>query len=203
MKSYKGQKAQVGFSLIEILLVLAVVVVVIAGAFAVYTQLTSSGTAQTESTALAATQAKIREVYGTNARRYTGLTEGDVAAGRMAPASMLSDTDADGNPDALVSGFGALITIAPVAVNGANDGFAITYTDVPSQECVDLVPRLATQFKYIQVAASGGLAAFASGTAVGGGGVVRNAFSGGDLDRAYMIAQCNAGATMDLLLATN
>ncbi|MCC1496723.1 type 4 pilus major pilin [Alcanivorax sp. 1008] len=202
MKS-KMNKGQAGFTLIEILLVMAVVVVIIAGAFAVYTQLTSSGTAQAESTALAATQAKIREVYGTNARRYTGLGEADVAAGRMAPASMLSDTDADGVPDALVSGFGALITIAPVNVNGANDGFSITYTDVPSQECVDLVPRLATQFKYIQVAAGGGLAAFAAATAVGGGGVARNAFSGGDLDRGYMIAQCNSAATVDLLLATN
>ena len=203
MKYVKGSKANMGFSLIELLLVMAVVVAVIAGAFAVYTQLNSSSTAQSESTALAATQAKIREVYGTNSRRYTGLTDADVAAGRMAPTSMLSDTDADGNPDALVSGFGALITIAPVNVNGTNDGFSITYTDVPSQECVDLVPRLTTQFKYIQVASAGGLGPFASGTAVGGGGVVRNNYTGGDLDRAYMIAQCNSGATVDMLLATN
>lgn len=140
---YQRQK---GFSLIELMLVLAVMAALAVAAFFIYSKVQVARTANQTAQTLAQAQATLKGVFVSE--KYDELTTAVAVAGKFFPPQMTS------SPTTLKNQWDGAVTIngsdargAPITPGGAvARHFAIRYEAVPDDVCKRLVPSAALNF---------------------------------------------------------
>ena len=115
-----------GYTLMEILLALAVVGGVIAGAGVLFTQTQGSANLNTAKQQLTSLSASIRELYA-GSSSYTGLSGSDLITAGAVPATMVSGSN-------IVDAWGNTVTVASP---GATT-FSIAVTALDQEDCTKL-----------------------------------------------------------------
>ncbi|MBC8737281.1 prepilin-type N-terminal cleavage/methylation domain-containing protein [Paraburkholderia sp. UCT31] len=161
----KQRKKQSGFTLIELAIVLAIAAAVIYVGFAVVPSLLASNKSNAETSALPAIVAKIQKNYATQPN-FAGVTTAGLIGLDVFPPEYV-------NGAALADRWGGTITPAVATIVTASDGIALTYTNIPQQECVDVAVGMERTMRIISV----------------GGTVVKA--DGGVLNRTTLGTQCN------------
>ena len=191
------KKLQKGFALTELLIAVAVVALIFAAIFSVYTQLTATTDGSTLASQITAIQSTTREQFGRQRGRYATVAAEHIANSQRAPADMITGL----TPNGLVHVFGGDVEINPVAYSGvAGTGFEILISGVPADACSAVLSRVEGMFGFIAV---GSPAPAFSRTANVGGGVVKNMIVGDPMDQVLVINACNSSGLSDLRLATN
>ena len=130
------QKQQ-GLSLIELMIALALGAIVIFAAIGNFGSTSAQADIDKEVRALQTLAPLVKQTFGTAQGNYTGLTN----------AVML---DSSNFPTTMRSGAGEIrhswrndgVVLAPLTINSTDDGFTLTYRDVPSDACQDFVGRV-------------------------------------------------------------
>ena len=148
LKLIKNKKCK-GFSLLEILLVLAIAAALVIGAFIIYPKIQASARVDTEAKNLATITAGIKSLFGSQAT-YIGLSLDSANNAQIFPDNMvLSSTRARYNA---WRGEGSLSAEQDGPSNVMGNSFSITYKGVPAEECSKLVSSVAGYFYIIKVA---------------------------------------------------
>lgn len=138
-------KSQRGFSLVEMSIVIAAALVIMAATLMYWSRVEAGRKSAQLVTMVSAIDKAVRTRYG-DAWNYTGLTAAtltDFLPGDMRPAACTGFCIPQ-----IVTPFGGGITVAPWFPGGS---FAITISaPLPTEACVDLVTKLGTQYWYIQ-----------------------------------------------------
>lgn len=177
----KNRKAK-GFSLLEILLVLAVAAAFVIGAFLLLPKAQSGTRADTESKNISTIVAGVKSLY-TSSSTYTGLTNTVASNAKIFPDNMLNGSSVDP-----LNAWKGTLTVAAAATGPsatAGSSFTITDTAVPASECTKIVTGISGSFYTVQV----------------GSTVVKSA--GGTLDTATVATACNAGGNSNTLVFTS
>ena len=151
-------RSQGGFSLLELLLVLAIIAALAIAAFIIYPRVRDGSQANAAVTDVNSIKAGISGLYVSSGGRYPGLTTAVVNQGRIFPASMnAGDYTATAS---IRSSWGGAVTVAALAADhvtpfGADlisgRAFSITYADVPDGVCVGLITGAAANVSDITV----------------------------------------------------
>lgn len=170
------KKHSKGMTLIELLLVVGLGAVILAGMFVAYNKIQSTNAANTESTNISTLRAGVKGIYGTSVT-YVGLTPTVLLNGRVVPDSMRTAAGTTIN-----NSFGGTVGVAPATYAGgaANNAFAITYPNVPVDVCAKLVVAVSQSFNLITV----------NGTTVKDSSTA----TGNDINVATLTTQCAATA---------
>ncbi|EAM8613888.1 type IV pilin [Salmonella enterica] len=133
-------KNKQGFSLLELLLVFAVSVALIASAFVIYSRIKTSQRADIESKNILIIKAGIKDLFKSplNSNADGSLTDIAVSA-KVFPASMLQN----GRPKNLFDGV--------VKIQNMGEYFAIVYRQVPISECIKIITAVDNSFEHITV----------------------------------------------------
>lgn len=145
MKNFNYARAQGGFSLIELLLVLAIVAALAVAAFIVYPRVQAGRNATYESQVLSSAQAGVKALFTTN--NYANLTDEVAWNAGIFPDNMKMATAGEIRNQ----------WDGPVTVSGANRAgadsataptryFKITYEDVPTDVCIRLAGAAVQNF---------------------------------------------------------
>lgn len=148
MKNLLNRKKNAqGMSLVELLLVVGLAAIILAGMFVAYNKVQSTNAANTESANISTLRAGVKNLYGTSSN-FTGVNAQVLLNARAVPDSMRTAAGATIN-----NSFGGAVTVAPVtfAGGGANNAFAITYPNVPVDVCAKLVVAVAQSFNLVTV----------------------------------------------------
>lgn len=177
MGNFKKLKRQQGFSMVELMLVFAVILGLAAMVFYVYPSVVESRLAKEEQTNLTALQAGVKSVYQGRAN-YATLTSTILLNGQVVPSNMVSGTD-------VINRWREIVTIGPVTLGGgsANNGFSFTYTGVSQAACVKMAVSLGANFDVININA---VDAKVLGTL--------------DTDEAIATTQCAAGGAANTMV---
>lgn len=141
-----------GYTLIELLIVLAVMAALIIGAFYLYPKVQSSRAANAQAVILQSFQANMKSLF----------TNGDyqkVSNLVTAQAGMWNDQMIGPTPSAVITTeWGTLVTVKPATASGAAPAagkpaqyFVVTYAGVPSDVCQKLVPTLVGSWEKVTV----------------------------------------------------
>jgi type II secretory pathway pseudopilin PulG len=126
---------QFGIGLIELLLVISIIAIIVAGAVSMYSNTNNSSKAQELTKGLSAMQAALHTVYG-QMPDYTTLTENVIALSGGLPKSMVKGLAAAAE---VVTTYGDIT----IAMNGGNNRQVdITYASgtIPTEVCNKFVP---------------------------------------------------------------
>ena len=146
MKSYQLKKKGKGFTMIELLIGVAFIAIAGLAVLALYNRMQSSANADETRKQILAVQTGIREQYP-NANK-TGLNIGTLVTAKKIPEPMVNGAGASNK-------WGGAVTVAVASVNGGtNNGYAISFADVPSGECNSVVTGLLSNFPEIAVGAT-------------------------------------------------
>ena len=203
MQNFKSNKQAKGFSLLELMLVLAAIVVLGAIVFQQYNKFRVSQQASQEAQNLAAAATAIKGLYTSG--NYISLDAGVAANANLFPDDMINGTT-------VTNQFGGAVTVGPVAAtsalaNAANAFtataapsatnvtryFGIQYADVPSAVCVKLATAAAPTFDKVQVGTT----------------IVKNTSPGITtanrrlMDEASVATACTGAATVNMVFVTN
>lgn len=157
-----------GFSLIELLLVLAIVAALAVAAFIIYPRVQSGRNATYENQVLSSAQAGVKALFTTN--NYANLSETVAAQASLFPDAMTMSDDTVQNQ------WGGVVAIAPTGPAGAASTvvptrfFSFVYPNVPSDVCVRLAGAAVNNYGTVRVDADNG------GT-IGSGTVVQDLYS--------------------------
>lgn len=176
-------KKQKGFTLVEILLVVGFIALASVGVYTVYNKVTLSNQANIESRNLDTIRAGVKNLYGGNSNYAlpTAISPTVINNARITPESMRTP----GNAASITNSFGGSVNIAPVSLGtGTNNGFRVTYPQVPGGVCVRLATTGGSQFDQITI-----------------GTTVVKQFGTNQLDPAAAASSCNndAGNGVDML----
>lgn len=142
MKLKLGNKK--GFTLVEILLVVGFIAIASIGIYVVYAKVNAGGQANAEARNLDVIRAGIKNLYGAN-KNYESINAQVVNQAGITPDSMNRQTT-------IVNTFGGSVEVAPTSLGaGNNNGFLITYNNVPSDVCAKLAPTAGAQFDTLTV----------------------------------------------------
>ncbi len=141
-----------GFTLVEILLVVGFIALAGIGIYTVYNKVNMSNNASNESRNINLIKAGVKNIYGSS-QGYAGLTNSVLNDARATPDSMRAIPYTAG-ATAITNSFGGAVTVLPVTLGGAglNNGFQITYPQVPGAICSRLVTMLDKNIEQITVA---------------------------------------------------
>lgn len=131
-------KTRRGFSLLEITLVLAMIILVAAGVFTIYKKVQSSQRAEREARNIATIKAGVRTLYAGKSN-YAGLVNQVAIEANIIPDTML----VPGSMRTIMSSYGGPVTVYSSdygITKGPDSSFTIIYTGVPDEDCVKLVP---------------------------------------------------------------
>lgn len=174
------KNTQQGFSLLELLLVLAVIAALGVAAFLIYPRVQAGRSASSTAQVLSGAQASVGAIF-TNGN-YSKLDSTVAYNADVFPESMKGATAADGFSnewDGAVTIFGSN---ADGTANATSGRFmTITYADVPANVCKKLVPAAAANFGRVEVGATVVVDQYAA-TPVA-------------LDEAAVITACGTGTT--------
>lgn len=185
MKNFKKARSQGGFSLIELLLVLAIVAALAVAAFIVYPRVQAGRNASYEAQVLSAAQAGVRALFTTN--NYRNLNKAAAFNAEIFPANMnLSATSIKNQWDGEVDVGPSTSAGAAASVAGTTPVryFRIVYTNVPADVCIRLVGAAVQNFGTILVNPNN--------AATGGGTVVQDSYSATvvPLDESKIATNC-------------
>ena len=122
-----GVNSESGFSLMEILMVLAIIAVLIAGAVALLGAASETTNIQAEQQTINGICSGVTNLFN-NSSDYTGLDNSLVESANIFPVGVVRGGQAKNK-------WGGDITVAPGA---STDEFTITYTEVPEDACLQL-----------------------------------------------------------------
>lgn len=169
------RKNQKGFTLVELMMVIAVIGVIGLGAVIVFGKAMSKQRVNAEIQTLSEVTSAIQKYYFSKAN-FGGLSNTIAVSYKLVPDDMIVSA-----PATIGNRWAGSVTIAPATVSGANDSFSYTTTLVPSKECLDVVQALAPQYTATSV----------------GGTVVKAA--GGTLNETTLATQCNSAAAVTIV----
>lgn len=138
-------RRQAGATLIEIMMVVALMAVITIGALTYFNSANESSKVQEATASLTALTSVIRNQFATQGS-YEGLTADVAAKFGNVPESMLVRTGSTArfrNP--WNQGAGA-VTIVPAETNSTDDSFTVTFTKIPASTCTDLMTRTYRHF---------------------------------------------------------
>jgi len=139
-----------GFTLIEILLVVGFIALASVGVYTIYSKVQLSSAANTESRNLDTIRAGVKQLYGASSA-YDTVTNTVVNAGRLTPENMKTA----GDNTKITNSFGGSVVLAPANLGGGtNNGFTITYNNVPGAVCSRLVMTGGSQFDRVLIGGS-------------------------------------------------
>ena len=141
-----SNKKNKGFSLIEIILILGIIVGLTISAFMIYNKVQSTKNAANEARKITLIQATARSLYKSqpnyNALYTTVLTNSD-----FLPSDMISQKNG-----LIVNGFKGYTTVIAEAINGTVDtGFMISTDYIPSTECIKIISMIGANFYTVRV----------------------------------------------------
>lgn len=161
------KKKSKGFSLLEIILVLAVAAGFIIGVFSLLSKSQMSAKANQEARNILALQSEIQRMYQ-GQPNYNGLTTTLLVQGKLVPESMLA-TPGSANSDILNS-FGGKVLTGIVTT-----GFTLSYYAIPAEACAKIIPAVSSSFNSIVI----------------NNATVKNTNGGIPMDFANAINQCS------------
>ena len=123
-----------GATLIEAVLFTVVALGLVTGGVVLYEQASNSSRNNETIRMLASLQSQVRALYQSQPDFGTADMADLLIASNTMPSSLQTDTDNDGDNDALVSPFGGA-----VAVTGATENFTVELEDVPVDICSRIV----------------------------------------------------------------
>lgn len=129
---------QRGATLVEIVLYLAVAAIVIFAVYSLFGSAFGSSKSQTESQNVQGLVASVNNIYGTMKDYPSGNLVANLIQAKAAPASMV----VPGITDSLRNAWGGA-----VSVNGNGDNYNISYTQVPTRACVELIRTPINSFR--------------------------------------------------------
>jgi prepilin-type N-terminal cleavage/methylation domain-containing protein len=141
-----------GYTLIELLIVLAIIAALIVGAFYLYPKVQASRSANAEAVILQSFQANMKSLFTTgDYQKVTNIVTTE--------AGMWSNQMIGATPSATITTeWGTLATVLPSTAEGgvptagqAAQYFVVTYPGVPSDVCQKLVPALVGSWEKVTV----------------------------------------------------
>lgn len=147
MKNLKQLKKNSGFTIVELLIGIGVIVGFLAFVYGVYSRISTSNHANTMTGDLTTFQTKIHEVY---ANDPAGYGTGDMTAGVITSKAYPGDLNLSSS-NKLTSTFAGDVSIKADTSNQ----FTITYASVPSGVCIAVANKLASSGEWIKVGAGG------------------------------------------------
>lgn len=148
MKFFKKNKK--GFTLIEILLIVGFIALAGLSIYSIYGKVKMSSSALTEGKNLDTLRAGVKNLYG-NTQTYVGLTNAILNDARATPDSMRI-IPYTGGSTSIINTFGGTVTVLPTSLGGGtNNGFQITYANVPGEVCTKLIMGTGSGWNQITV----------------------------------------------------
>jgi type II secretory pathway pseudopilin PulG len=143
-----GNRRQRGFLSVELGLVLLVVAILVVGAVAYYNSNLRKTSISTNVQQIQAIAGSAKATYG-----YQNLY-GQVNTAVAVQGHLIPDSLRDGAANTATNNFGAAIVVSPVNGTGTNDMLQVTWGNVPSDQCSDIVLGVATSLRRISVGAT-------------------------------------------------
>lgn len=143
MKNLKQLKKNSGFTIVELLIGIGVIVGFLAFVYGVYSRISSSNHANTMTGDLTTFQTKIHEVYANDPTGYSSITTAGVITAKAYPG----DLNVNGTTS-LTSTFAGVVTVGTTASNV----FTITYDAVPNTVCAAVANKLASSGEWVSIA---------------------------------------------------
>lgn len=187
--SPKSSNRQSGFSLIELLLVLAIVAALAVAAFIIYPRVQAGRQATFETQVLSSAQAGVKALY-TSGNFFT-VSNTVATQATFFPSSMLTV------PSTITNQFGGAVTVGPSLNTGLADAanpaqfFSITYNSVPTEVCIKLAASAVENFGAVFVGAPGVPT------------TVKNEFTGVASNPGGIPALCGAATTVNITFVSN
>ena len=123
---------QTGFTLIELLLVIAFVTMSGLGIYLVASKISISNSATTETRNIEFFRNSIQTLFS-GQTTTTNLSNTIIIDAKIPPLNMTTTNTGD-----IINSFGGAVLITPQSLNVANDGFRISYLNVPGGICIKL-----------------------------------------------------------------
>lgn len=187
MKNFNQARSQGGFSLIELLLVLAIIAALAVAAFIVYPRVQAGRNASYEAQVLSSAQAGVKALFTTN--NYRNLSKAAAFNAEIFPANMnLSTTSIKNQWDGEVEIGPSTSAGAAATGTGPVRYFRIVYTNVPADVCIRLAGAAVQNFGTVLVNPAN--------AAAGGGVVVQDTYSATTtaLNEANIATNCKPAA---------
>jgi len=154
MKNFKQGRSQGGFSLIELLLVLAIIAALAVAAFIVYPRVQAGRNATFESQLLSSAQAGVKALFTTG--NYDRINLAAAYNAEIFPSNMNISVGSIQNQ------WEGAVTVLPSSSSGANGTaigtpdryFKIGYTNVPTDVCIRLAGAAVQNFGTVLVGTS-------------------------------------------------
>lgn len=164
IKRNQNSKKRSGFTLIEFIIVVALIGVGIVTVMNLYGGAKTTSQVNTETQNLQTSTAKIRAMFASRGGNYAGLNNTMAIASKAVPQSMVE------SPGNIRNSFGGAVTYQ---ANGTSS-FDVTYAQVPTAVCMELVPAVDGVYNRITV----------------GGSIVKNPNTATDM--LMMTTQCSS-----------
>lgn len=189
MKNFKQARNQGGFSLVELLLVLAIIAALAVAAFIVYPRVQAGRNATYESQILSSAQAGVKALFTTN--NYANISTAAAYNAEIFPKNMNVATDTIENQ------WSGEVLVEPSGPNGADPAggttvvryFRIVYPSVPTDVCIRLAGAAVQNF----------------GTVLVEGTAVQDSYSATPvpLDEAAIASECKVDGGAELTFVSN
>lgn len=155
-----------GFTLLELLLVVAIVAIALAVLFFLFNKVQSKSTAQTEAQNLVTMAADVKGLFSPQGN-FTGINDAVLVQNNVPPTGMVSGNN-------IVNGWGGAVTVAPAGIRNSQATFR--YAGVPTGDsCSAFVQGAQSAFAIINV----------------NGRVIKNVTTGTKFSAATLGTACN------------
>jgi len=143
-----SQRGAKGFLSLEMGLVLLVVSIAIVSAVLYYRDNLRKIAINDSTQHILGSAANLRAKYG-QTNRY-----GAVTTALAVRSGAIPQTLRDGAAATATNSYGGAVTVAPASLNGANDSVVITWPNVPTAQCSDIVSNAEREMRQVAVGSS-------------------------------------------------